>query len=228
MDNHRQTMIAEESVRFFGKVTAVISHDFKNVLAIINERSGLLEDIALLAKSSGSEVDPARIIDSVAMMSKHVKRADGIVKNMNRFAHSIDTKIQCVDLEEVVLLFTELAEKVASRRDVKLRCNSTSVKLVTMPFLLLYLLWRILEHAIQSVRSGSAMVFEIDVLPDSQVVTARIRLSWQPADNVTATQQGAFPSELESIVVQALHGHLDVDDRGCGIAITLTSHESSG
>ena len=40
---------AETGLQFFGKMTASISHEIKNVLAIINENAGLLEDLALLS-----------------------------------------------------------------------------------------------------------------------------------------------------------------------------------
>jgi hypothetical protein len=37
-------IVAETGLQFFGKMTASISHEIKNVLAIINENAGLLED----------------------------------------------------------------------------------------------------------------------------------------------------------------------------------------
>ena len=37
-------MIAREGFQFFGKMSASISHEIKNALAIINENAGLLED----------------------------------------------------------------------------------------------------------------------------------------------------------------------------------------
>ena len=36
--------IGGSGLQFFGKVSASISHELKNVLAIINENAGLLED----------------------------------------------------------------------------------------------------------------------------------------------------------------------------------------
>jgi len=51
---------AETGLQFFGKMTASISHEIKNVLAIINENAGLLEDLALMA-DGGAEIEPQRL-----------------------------------------------------------------------------------------------------------------------------------------------------------------------
>ena len=51
-------IVTESGLQFFGKMTASISHEIKNVLAIINENAGLLEDLALMA-DRGAEIGRA-------------------------------------------------------------------------------------------------------------------------------------------------------------------------
>jgi hypothetical protein len=50
--------IAETGLQFYGKITASVSHEIKNVLAIINENAGLLEDFTFMA-DRGKPIDPA-------------------------------------------------------------------------------------------------------------------------------------------------------------------------
>ena len=38
--------IAREEMRFFGSVSAAISHEINNRFAVINEKAGLLQDLA--------------------------------------------------------------------------------------------------------------------------------------------------------------------------------------
>ena len=38
--------IAREEIRFFGNVSAAISHEINNRFAVINEKAGLLQDLA--------------------------------------------------------------------------------------------------------------------------------------------------------------------------------------
>ncbi len=42
-----------DGLRFFGMINASISHEIKNVLAIISESAGLMEDLLLLAQKGG-------------------------------------------------------------------------------------------------------------------------------------------------------------------------------
>jgi len=46
----------DDSLRFFGKIVASISHEIKNVMAIINEKAGLIKDLTLMAEK-GVESD---------------------------------------------------------------------------------------------------------------------------------------------------------------------------
>ena len=45
--NIQDAQVGLGGIQFFGKMAASISHEIKNVLAIINENAGLLEDICL-------------------------------------------------------------------------------------------------------------------------------------------------------------------------------------
>ena len=43
----------EAGLRFFGMMTASVSHEIKNVLAIINENAGLMSDLTQMMMKSG-------------------------------------------------------------------------------------------------------------------------------------------------------------------------------
>jgi hypothetical protein len=38
--------LGRQGLQFFGKISASVSHEIKNVLAVIGENAGLLEDLA--------------------------------------------------------------------------------------------------------------------------------------------------------------------------------------
>ncbi|MEE4112297.1 MAG: hypothetical protein V2I40_05740, partial [Desulfobacteraceae bacterium] len=62
MDNAKD-WFGYDSLAFFGKVNASISHELKNVMAIISETAGLLGDLSEMARGGGS-VDPDMLISS--------------------------------------------------------------------------------------------------------------------------------------------------------------------
>jgi signal transduction histidine kinase len=70
-------------IQFFGKMSASISHEIKNVLAVINENAGLLEDICFMA-DRGKPGDIVRLKKIAGDVKDQVRRADRIVTAMSR------------------------------------------------------------------------------------------------------------------------------------------------
>jgi len=147
----RLELAAETGFQFFGKMTASISHEIKNVMAIINENAGLLEDLALLAER-GAAIEPQRLINMSGTVMKQVGRADAILKNMNRLAHSVDESIKTIDLNNILELLVALSDRFASMRGVDLqpRLGQSPLTLKTSPFFLMNLLWLCLDFAMDA------------------------------------------------------------------------------
>ena len=83
-------------VRFIGRITASATHDLKNVLAIINENAGLLQDLSRMAEQG--MLSPERLAAASAKIGEQVGRGDVILKNLNELAHSQDQDQTQVDL----------------------------------------------------------------------------------------------------------------------------------
>ena len=116
MDNKLNTAY-ETGLQFFGKMSASISHELKNVLAIINENAGLLEDFCIMA-DRGIAFNPERLKRMSTAVKNQISRGDIILKNMNRFAHTIDKTFAPVALNEVVELLLAVTGRLAAMRGV--------------------------------------------------------------------------------------------------------------
>ncbi len=151
-------------LQFFGAVSASISHELKNAIAIVNEHAGLLEDLAALAER-GRPVDPNRLKQAAAQIARQVQRADAILRNMNRFAHSIDDPVKTVDLPEMVCFVSALAERKATMAGVviEIACRDASFSVQTRPFFLLNLLWLCLKVLIETLPSGAVVQMGADL-----------------------------------------------------------------
>ena len=88
--------IAVEEMRFFGNVSAAISHEINNRIAIINEKAGLLEDLAAMM-AQGKEVDPQRFEVQSRKIVEQIKLARKNVQDLNRFAHSAEKQTATID-----------------------------------------------------------------------------------------------------------------------------------
>lgn len=150
--------LGEAGLSFYSKISASISHEIKNSLAVLNESAGFLEDLTLMAKK-GREMDVNRLETLAGTMLKQVKRADTIVKNMNRLAHSLDEPWTQTDLNALAQLITTLSERTAVTRGFKITAAPADAPVLaaTHPFFLKNLIWLVVNFAMNRPENAKAM-----------------------------------------------------------------------
>jgi signal transduction histidine kinase len=153
-----------EGLRFFGRISASVSHEIKNVFAVINEAAGLIEDFTLMAER-GMPLQPDRLKSAANTIQGQIRRGDAIVKNMNAFAHSTDEAVREVNLVEALRLAADLTARFADMRQIKLTVGeSVPVSMVACPFDLTRLLHSSIVAAFDSMQPGDAL--SVSVSPD--------------------------------------------------------------
>jgi len=209
-------IIAETGLKFFGRISASISHEIKNVLAIVNENAGLLEDLTLLA-DRGKPLDPARLKMMAQAVKKQVGRADGIIKNMNRFAHSIDQTITTDDLDQTIELIIALTTRFAAMRGIKvnLKLPASPLTITTAPFYLMNLLWLCLDFSMSA--SGNEKRVELVVEETENSVQIRFRR----LTGLNTALLESFPSDREKYLLDVLAADLRVEPAREEIALRL-------
>jgi len=141
--------IGLSGVKFFGTMTAAVSHDIKNVMAIINENAGLIRDLVLMSRKGGG-LDVERIDSLAERCGKQVARANDIIRELNRFSHSVDDPVKQVDLMEILQMTLSLSSRFARLKGVSIALNpgAQAVSVTTSPFFLCHLLWRCMEFVL--------------------------------------------------------------------------------
>jgi len=144
--------ISKIGIQFFGKISASISHEIKNCLAIINENAGLLDDYTVLAEK-GVPIDPGKIKNLAGKITLQIQRANEIIKNMNRFSHSSDEFVKKTDIGELTELVTAISRRFAAMRNITLefRNPEKQIQITTNPFFLESLLFLCLNEAMDAV-----------------------------------------------------------------------------
>ncbi len=203
-------------LQFFGKMTASISHEIKNVMAIINESAGLMEDYSLMAEK-GMPIDPERlkvVSDRVAMQ---IRRADRIAKNLNNLAHSVDEFHKSVDLRETLELAVGLSGRFADMRSVRLDFQPSSdfPTVITSTFHLLNLIWRVLDFAMDA--SGADKM--IGLTYDADAESVKIKFSGLAAPANTA--ETIFPPAGEEVLLHILGATIHQDAKRGEISLVL-------
>jgi signal transduction histidine kinase len=147
---------------FFGKMTASVSHEIKNKLAIIKEQSGLASDLFAMAER-GRDLDAAKIKNLVERMAVNVDAIDEIVKRLSRFAHSVDEPRRTFDVGELSLLLVGLCQRFAAMKKVRLTVSEPpyQVQITNNPFLLLRLLYFMIDRAMAGTPEGGKVAVAV-------------------------------------------------------------------
>ena len=213
----KPNMIADTGLQFFGEMSASISHEIKNVLAIVNENAGLLEDFSFMA-DRGIPIDPARLKAMADAVKKQVGRADGIIKNMNRLAHSIDQTFTIVELNETIHLLVGLTDRFSVMRGVQvdLQLPENPVKFQTAPFFLMNLLWLCLDFSMSA--SGDEKRVELVAEETENGVRVQFRRLADLSDALLET----FPSDREKNLLAVLEAALTAEPERNEIVLRLS------
>ena len=147
--------IKRKEVLFFGKITAGITHEIKNVLAIIQESTGLMEDIlAITPDESFPRKD--KFDTSLKRILAQIDRGVDITTRLNKFAHSPDHSPADVDLNEVSQQLVLLASRFARLKNVVLESDPHDAPMIihTHPVALEMALFESIEILLSAIRSA--------------------------------------------------------------------------
>jgi signal transduction histidine kinase len=148
-------------LHFFGSMTASISHELKNALAIINENGGLLGDLAMLMEK-GRPLEPERLKTLSGNIRRQVQRADDIIRRLNRFAHSAHEPAATSDVREIFEFTIALAARLATMKGVTMTiAPGPPVQLETRLFQLENLLWLCLKHLFVLTEGNQTVEFAV-------------------------------------------------------------------
>ena len=163
MDNAKE-WFGYDSLAFFGKVNASISHELKNVMAIISETAGLLGDLSEMARG-GAPVDPDMLTSSTDSIIEEIQRGFATIRQMNRFAHSVDTPVLSVDLMEILDLVRNLSGYLSFAGKTNLHAGEGSAFVATTcPFILQAIVYQAVVQTFQNAGPGA----ELDISVQSK------------------------------------------------------------
>ena len=207
--------MARRGTRFFGKMSATVSHEIKNGLAVINENAGLLKDLILMAEK-GRPLDPARIKSIADKVLERVDKADHVVRNLNLFAHKVDSPVAAVDLFENLTLIVELTGRLASNRGKTIRIvpPESPVRITTNPFVFINLCWCCIETAMDAAPGKPELAVDMRKFAEA----AEIRLG--EIDDFEMVSK-KLSGETEMMLTAYLRAEVIQDIKGKAIVLTV-------
>jgi C4-dicarboxylate-specific signal transduction histidine kinase len=145
----------DQETILIGKITAGLSHELMNVLAIIRERAGLIEDLMALDKET---VFPFRDKLDKALVSirDQVLRGMMIGEKLNQFAHSMDEPMVRVEIHPSLEQAAFLMQRFAGLKKVQIKVPAEGSRLAmeTDPFRLLLVIAACIEYCLARADAG--------------------------------------------------------------------------
>ena len=189
----------------------------KNVLAIINENAGLLQDMVKMGEK-GMPLNLERLSRLAAALSRQVARGNVIVAGMNRFAHSADHPTETVDVGDLILFITTLAARLISMHGPPPRIDAPgeAVTVVTNRFFLEDLVWTCLSRALSACAQDRAVSIQVE----KRNQETRIHFGGLDGEALAASEP--TPSSREATVARFIGAQLQTDREEGEIRIILT------
>jgi signal transduction histidine kinase len=221
-DANKESPFCERELAFFGAVTASISHELNNAIAIIEQTAGLLEDL-IAAGDSDEDVPKSQLQKIVDRIGNQTKRGATIVRRLNAFAHSVDDAVTELELHELIRDVMALANRMAERRRTELvaRPDPSNGRVVISAnrFRVQEALYLSIQKSVSGLPDGSRI--EIDTKADG--ATAWISVESELSDSSPELDL----SYLETLMDQ-LGGELESQVGNDQLAIRLTFPSTAG
>ncbi len=190
-------------VQVFGKISASLSHDLKNVLAIINESAGLLDDLALRA-AKGHELPLDRLTVTTGRILKQVQRGDAFLKNMNRFAHTTDTPVLQGNVAETISLMIDLAARQAAMKEITLTTAAAAEMITTFLIYFEAFIYLLLRHIIETLPARETV--DISVKSEQGMICIRL----ENTRGLALTHEKVFPGEEEKALMAQIKAEMTI------------------
>jgi signal transduction histidine kinase len=209
-----------QEVAFFGKISAAMTHDIRNVLAIIRESSGLMLDLLSLCEE-GAFPYQQKFNKVLTGIQDQVNRGVELATHFNHFAHSMDHAVSDMDGNEVALQLAYLMQRFARLRKMQLVASVAEqpVAVRTDAFALYRMLGECVSTILQHAADGDTITIAAGRSQGTVEFTIIAPLAGLSRD-ATAT---ALPDELREVAeyLQTLGGSLRWVSTSSGNGLSL-------
>lgn len=221
----------KNEVAIFGRITAAVTHEMKNVLAIIRESSGLIQD--LMALNPEALPHREKYQKALASISAQVQRGTDLTTRLNQLAHAPDQALKQVDLLEITAVLLALTQRFARLKNIVMALDPSAasgppVLLVTHPVHLLLGLFSALECWLGLALPGSRI--QINPFKDKYGHTIAITCEGQLGERSDLTRRLSEtpPWPMFKEMVMQLKGRIEIDEPAACISMRLSDLPPNG
>lgn len=156
--------VSYDEIKFMGTLTASMTHEIRNVLAIIQESCGLMADLFEMMNKTKQEPKKERLAKSLSRIQAQVTRGIKLVSDLNKLAHLPDELHRKTDLEELLTLMSDLSLRLARLKEIELCLEpfpSKPIKVKTSPFYISMAFYYTLDACLNILCPGSNIILGV-------------------------------------------------------------------
>jgi C4-dicarboxylate-specific signal transduction histidine kinase len=148
---------------FVAQVAAGTTHEIRNILAIVKESAGLIEDLIFAFNRRGS-LDQEKLERSLRRIDAQVARGTELLSHLNRFAHSLDHAQDPLDVAQELHQVVSLSQFRARRRRhlLEVQPGDKNLTLVVDPFRFQMSLFAAVACCLEQLPEGSTVSINAD------------------------------------------------------------------
>ena len=215
----------DREAAFVAEVTAGTTHEIRNILAIVKESAGLIEDLIHAFNKRGS-LDQEKLTRSLGRIDAGVARGTEILSNLNRFAHSLDDAQAEIDVTREIQQVASLCQFRARRKRhlLQVQPGGQNLKVVVDPFRFQMSLFAAVGCCLEQLPEGSTVSISTDRKDDRLTV----EFTGQGGDEATLpapTEATGWSPLLE--LADGLGASVEVAESAYGFRISLSVTDPS-
>jgi len=198
---------------FFGKVNASISHELKNIMAIISETAGLLNDLTEMA-TEGKKIEIEILKTCSNDIIEEIQRGFVTIKQMNTFSHSVDDPFKEVNLIEVLNLMIAISGFLSYACKVRFdHPEEDELRVLTSPIRLQNLIYQALIFSFKSAGLGGEI--QVFIHPEKK---GSVRITFSGLESLNAE---TFPVDKTKQIAGSIGTEILVNQDSQRIEILL-------
>jgi signal transduction histidine kinase len=205
----------QEDLAFFGRIGADVSHELRNVLSIVGEHAGLLDDLLAMA-TRRKPLDAERVNKIAASIVRQVHKGTGILDRFSTFAHAAVEPSALFDLTALTENLASLALRRVTLAGGKLDTNLPQEPILIRgnPFQVQHALFTAVALILESVESGTTITINLV----AQASQAEITVTRQTGDD------DELPDRLDPLttLVGNLGGSVEASSTDGTATLTMT------
>lgn len=203
-------LVNRQGLQFFGSVNASISHELKNIFAIISETAGFLNDLTQLSKQ-GKKFELSLLENCSNSIAEEIERGFDTIRQMNQFAHSVDDPVKETSIADTLVLAVKLTGFLSYAKKTHIDDTTKDITVLTSPFLLQNLIYRTLCALYKSVDPKDALKITFH---EKNTDTVSVNFSWN-----TPLALKDFPDRETTDMADALKAEISITDNTLDMAV---------